>query len=160
MFFIHIDSRRVHIAGISANPDEDWMKQVARNLTMEDIGFLSNCRHLIMDRDGKFCPVFRTYLEVAGVNPVRLPPRSPNLNAYSERWVRSIKEECLSKLMIFTEEELRNAVAHYVAHYHEERNHQGKGNELLFPRKLEETGEIKCKSRLGGLLKYYYREAA
>ncbi len=115
LFFIHIDSRQVHIAGITTNPDEDWMKQIARNLTMTDVGFLSNCRYLIMDRDGKFCPVFRRYLKIAGVEPIRLPPHSPNLNAFAERWVRSIKEECLSKFMLFSEEELRHAINEYVA---------------------------------------------
>jgi len=113
-----------------------------------------------MDRDGKFCSVFRRYLKVAGVEPIRLPPQSPNLNAFAERWVRSIKEECLSKFLFFGEEAFRHAVSEYVVHYHKERNHQGKDNALLFPDKLEEVGEIKCKSRLGGLLKYYYREAA
>jgi hypothetical protein len=113
-----------------------------------------------MDRDGKFCPGFRQYLKAAGVEPIRLPPQSPNLNAFAERWVRSIKEECLSAFLFFGEESLRHVIMEYVDHYHKERNHQGKDNELLFPSKLGETGEIKCKTRLGGLLKYYYREAA
>ena len=93
-----------------------------------------------------------------------LPTRSPNLNAYAERWVRSVKQECLSKLILFGERPLRRALQQYVAHYHEERNHQGKQNRLLFPlpnrRASGDNGIVRCKERLGGLLKYYEREAA
>ena len=94
---------------------------------------------------------------------VPLPPRSPNLNAYAERWVRSVKEECLSRLILFGEDSLRHVLNEYVDHYHQERNHQGKGNVLLFPRSSpagEHKGTIQCRERLGGLLKYYEREAA
>lgn len=94
--------------------------------------------------------------------PVALPPRSPNLNAYSERWVRSVKEECLSKLILFGERSLRRALQNYLAHYHEERNHQGKNNVLLFPqvRTNRRADVVQCRERLGGLLRYYHREAA
>jgi hypothetical protein len=94
---------------------------------------------------------------------VPLPPRSPNLNAYAERWVRSVKEQCLVRLILFGEASLRHALAEYVEHFHQERNHQGKGNMLLFPavsQDLECIGPIQCRERLGGLLKYYSREAA
>ena len=98
------------------------------------------------------------------MKPLKLPARSPNLNSFAERWVRSVKEECLSKLVLFGEGSLRRAVGEYVTHFLEERNHQGKGNVLLFPRKEEIigsiTGRVRCKERLGGLLKYYHREAA
>ena len=85
-----------------------------------------------------------------------------HLNAFAERWVRSVKEECLSKLILFGESSLRRALRHYVAHYHEERNHQGKGNVLLFPRITKRPGQspVQCRQRLGGLLSYYYPEAA
>ena len=99
----------------------------------------------------------------AGVERVVLPPRSPNLNAYAERWVRSVKEECLARMILFGEAALCRALHEYLAHYHHERNHQGKGNVLLFPavsQDLERTGSIQCHERLGGLLKYYTREAA
>ena len=92
-----------------------------------------------------------------------LPPRSPNLNAYAERWVHSVKEECLSRLILFGEASLRHALTQYVAHVHHERNHQGKGNVLLFPTvsaDAECQGPIQCRERLGGLLKYYTYEAA
>jgi putative transposase len=94
---------------------------------------------------------------------VPLPPRSPNLNAYAERWVRSVKEECLSRVILFGDASLRQALTHYVEHFHHERNHQGKGNVLLFPTGSQDTereGPIQCRERLGGLLKYYMREAA
>ena len=139
------------------------MIQIARNVTMEEWGFLAPGQYLIHDRDGKYCPAFQQIIDAAGVKPVPLPPRSPNLNAYAERWVRSVKEECLSRLMLFGEKALWHALTEYGIHYHYERNHQGKGNVLLFPavsqgRKGE--GSIQCRERLGGLLKYYGREAA
>ena len=97
------------------------------------------------------------------MNPLRLPARSPNLNAYAERWVRSVKEECLSRLILFGESSLRRALQQYIVHYHEERNHQGKDNRILFPSRPEarrNMGAVLCRERLGGLLKYYEREAA
>jgi putative transposase len=97
------------------------------------------------------------------VKRVSLPPRSPNLNAYAERWVRSVKEEVLSRLIIFGEDSLRHVLKEYVDHYHYERNHQGKGNILLLPsfsQGSEGEGPIRCRERLGGLLKYYERDAA
>ena len=131
LFFIHLATRRVHIAGITPHPNEQWMSQVDRNVTMADIGFLSSSRYLIHDRDSKFCESFRLTIEGVGVTPVRLPARSPDLNAFAERWVRSVKEECLSKLILFGENSLRHALKEYVAHHHHERNHQGKDNLLL-----------------------------
>jgi len=163
LFFIHLGSRQVHIAGMTPHPNEAWMVQVARNLTMEEWGFLSPGQYLIHDRDTKFCAAFQHLIDEAGIERVVLPPRSPNLNAYAERWVRSVKEECLSRLILFGEASLRHALAQYMAHFHHERNHQGKGNVLLFPavsQDPEYTGPIQCRERLGGLLKYYTHEAA
>ena len=162
LFFIHIDTRRVVIAGITQHPDERWMQQMARNATMQEWGFLQPCRYLIHDRDTKYTRSFQATLEAAGVKPVQLPARSPNLNAYAERWVRSAKEECLSKLILFGEGSLRRALYNYTVHYHEERNHQGKSNVLLFPQKTKPpiTADIECQERLGGLLGYYHRRAA
>ena len=134
LFFLHLGSRKVHVAGVTPHPNEAWMVQVARNVTMEEWGFLSPGQYLIHDRDTKFCAAFQQLIDDAGVERVVLPPRSPNLNAYAERWVRSVKEECLSRLILFGEASLRHALHEYVEHYHHERNHQGKGNVLLFPR--------------------------
>ena len=97
------------------------------------------------------------------VKPLALPARSPNLNAHAERWVRSVKDECLSKVILFGERSLRRALSNYVDHFHTERNHQGKGNILLFPRTTTDRhreGPVRCRERLGGLLRYYHREAA
>ena len=133
LFFIHLDSRRVSIAGITDHPDASWMRQIARNATLEELGCLNGCRYVLHDRDAKFCAEFRETLAAGGVKCLPLPARSPNLNAFAERWVRTVKEECLSKLILFGEASLRRALREFEAHYHTERNHQGKGNVLLFP---------------------------
>jgi transposase InsO family protein len=163
LFFIRLSTREVHVAGMTPHPHHAWIMQVARNITMEQWGFLSPGQYLIHDRDGKFCPAFQRLIDAAGVTRVPLPPRSPNLNAYAERWVRSVKEECLARLILFGEASPRYTLTQYVAHFHHERNHQGKGNVLLFPPVSQDTarqGPVQCRERLGGLLKYYDRAAA
>jgi transposase InsO family protein len=162
LFFIHLESRRVDIAGITVHPDERWMQQMARNVTMEGCGALRHCRYLLHDRDTKYTRSFRAIIASGQVEPLMLPARSPNLNAYAERWVRSVKEECLSKVVLFGERSLRRALIEYVEHFHAERNHQGKGNALLFPRDTHicREGPVRSRERLGGLLRYYHREAA
>jgi hypothetical protein len=161
LFFIHLESRRVDIAGITVQPNEQWMKQMARNATMEGWGTLRDCRYLLHDRDTKYTQSFRAIIR-GRVKTLMLPAHSPNLNAYAERWVRSVKEECLSKLILFGERSLRRALSEYVEHYHAERNHQGKSNVVLFPRVTETRrgGTVQCRERLGGLLRYYHQEAA
>src|SRR5256885_8084004 len=133
LFFIHLESREIHVAGVTPHPNAAWMVQVARNVTMEEWGFLSPGHYLIHDRDTKFCAAFQHLVDAAGVERVVLPPRSPNLNAYAERWVRSVKDEALSRMILFGEASLRHVLNAYVDHDHQERNHQGKGNVLLFP---------------------------
>lgn len=164
LFFIRLNTREIHIAGITPHPKQQWMIQIARNATMEESGFLFPGQFLIHDRDTKFSPAFQKTLQAGRVRAIALPPHSPNLNAYAERWVRSIKEECLSKIILFGEEALRLAVSEYARHYHEERNHQGRGNVLIFPSlqtgKQGRSQRIQCRERLGGLLKYYHRDAA
>jgi transposase InsO family protein len=164
LFFLHLESRRICLAGVTRHPDQEWMEQMARNVTMEETGFLANRRYLLHDRDSKYCPSFRQLIEAENVKCLALPPRSPNLNAYAERWVRSVKEECLSKLILFGERSLKRALRHYELHYHQERNHQGKDNLLLLPSPTlplnRKQGKVRCRERLGGLLKYYEREAA
>jgi transposase InsO family protein len=163
LFFIHLDSRKVHVAGVTPHPNARWMIQIARNVTMADWGVLSPGQYLIHDRDGKYCPAFQRIIEDAGVTLVPLPPQSPNLNAYAERWVRSVKEECLSQLILFGEASLRHALRQYMEHFHHERPHQGKGNVVLMPipdHRQQRDGPISCHERLGGLMKYYDRVAA
>jgi hypothetical protein len=162
LFFIHLDSRRVYVAGITVHPNEAWMKQIARNVTMEGCGELRDCRYLLHDRDTKFTRSFQAIMASGQIEPLALPAHSPNLNAYAERWVRSVKEECLSRVILLGECSLRRALRNYVDHFHAERNHQGKGNVLLFPRATarQREGPVRCRERLGGLLRYYHREAA
>jgi putative transposase len=114
---------KVEIAGITTHPTEQWMKQMARNVTMEGVGALRDDPYLLHDRDTKYTASLLALIESVHVKTLRLPARSPNLNAYSERWVRSAKEECLSKLILFGERSLRRVMKEYVAHYHAERNH-------------------------------------
>jgi putative transposase len=162
LFFIHLGSRKVDIAGITVHPNEQWMQQMARNVTMEGCGALRYCRYLLHDRDTKYTTAFRAIIESGQVKTLPLPARSPNLNAYAERWVRSVKEECLSKIILFGERSLRRALDEYVAHYHAERNHHGKSNVLLFPLVSGNRREVpvQCRERLGGLLRFYHRAAA
>jgi putative transposase len=164
LFFIYLGSRHIHVVGVTTHPNAAWMAQVARNVTMEEWGCLSPGQYLIHDRDTKFCATFQRIIDDVGIERVVLPPQSPNLNAYAERWVRSVKDEALSRMILFGEHSLWHVLNEYVDHYHQERNHQGKGNILLFPlpsrRAGEHDGLIQCRERLGGLLKYYEREAA
>ena len=163
LFFIHLESRRVTVAGITRHPDQEWMEQIARSATQETWGYLHPRRYVLHDRDTKFCASFRSVLAAGGVKAIPLPARSPNLNAFAERWVRSAKQECLSRLILFGERPSSRALAEFSAHYHGERNHQGKSNQLLFPEADDEPKQrgrtVECRHRLGGLLKYYGRAA-
>ena len=115
-----------------------------------------------MDRDAKFCEAFRITLEQVGTEAVRLPPRSPNLNPNIERFMRSVKEECLERMVFFGERSLHAAVVAFLIHYYAERNHQALGNRLIDPGEEvgRTTGKVACRERLGGILRYYYRKAA
>ncbi len=128
------------------------MLQVARNVSDAEDGFLREKKYLLMDRDTKFSEEFRGILGQTGVKAVRLPPRSPNLNPNLERFIRSIKEECLERIIFFGEKSLQNAVANFLTHYHQERNHQGLNNQLLQPGKEVgcTSGDVACRERLGG----------
>ncbi len=165
LFFIHLGTRRIHIAGITPNPHQGWMAQVVRNITDIDEGMLlqNNCKYLIHDRDSKFCEHFDSLMRSVNIEPMKLPPRSPNLNAYAERFILSVKSECLDRMILFGERSLRHVLKEYAAHYHFERNHQGIGNNLIFPQPAPEKSNvqaIECRERLGGLLKFYHRRAA
>jgi len=149
------------LAYMTGSVDAEFL---ARNISLAEVGFLNGCRYLLHDQVTKFCGTFTGIPEAVGIKSVRLPPRSLNLNANLERWHRSVKEEGLSKLILFGEASLRNALSNYVSHFRSERNHQGKGNVILFPRAADRiggsTGQIQTRERLGGLLKFYSREAA
>jgi len=139
------------------------MIQMARNLTMNEWGFLKPGQYLIHDQDAKLCAAFKQMIDNAGVKRVPLPPRFPRLSAFAERFVKSVKEEALSQFILFGERLLRHVLTEYATHYHEERPHQGKGNVILFPSAradLPPEEPIGCRERLGGMLKYYHRKAA
>jgi transposase InsO family protein len=135
---------------------------MARNLTGAVEGFLRETQHLIHDRDPLYTRTFLEILESSGVQPIKLPPRSPNLNAYAERFVRSIKEECLSRAILLGEGHLHVVVHEYVEHYHRERNQQGLDNQLLerVPPPENLAAEVHRRGRIGGLLDNYHRETA
>ena len=136
------------------------MAQVARNLTDCEDGFLKDKRFLIMDRDPLYTSQFHSILGSTGVKSVRLPAKSPDLNAYAERFVRTIKEECLGKIVPLGEKHLRKCISEFASFYHEDRPHQGLGNVLIVEPKVWGRGKIRRRARLGGLLNSYYREAA
>ena len=162
LFLIDLHTRRVEIAGIVPQPNGEWMKQIVRNLSDADDGFLNGTRHLIHDRDPLFTEAFRELLKSCGVQTVKLPARSPDLNACAERFVRSIKSECLAQIIPLGERHLRKAVKEYTEHYHLERNHQGLDNELIEKSSDEPnmSRPVECQERLGGILNYYCRRAS
>jgi putative transposase len=162
LFFIDLSTRRVEIAGVSSTANGLWMTQIARNLTDNVDGLLTGKRYLIHDRDPLFTAEFLHMIADSGVKSVKMPPRSPNLNAHAERFVRTIKESCLERMILFGENSLRKAIAEFLTPYHFERNHQGLGNRLIvpLPTELNMTGTLQRRQRLGGMLNYYYRRAA
>jgi putative transposase len=162
LFVIDLSTRRVTVAGMTTNPNDSWMLQMSRNLIDVRSGALRDKHLLIVDRDSKYSLSFRQTLEREGVGVVRLPPRSPNLNAYAERFVRSVKEECLAKLIPIGAGMLKRSLRDYVEHYHQERNHQGVGNRLIAPSstQYQVAKSIVRRTRLGGILNFYQRAAA
>jgi putative transposase len=162
LFLIDLSSRRVEIAGVTREANGLWMSQVARNLSDAAEGFLIGKRYLIHDRDPLFTAEFLKTIRTSGIESVKLPARSPNLNAHAERFVRTIKECCLERMILFGEGSLRKAIHEFVMHYHHERNHQGLGNRLIMREEscADQTGAIQRRQRLGGMLNFYYRQAA
>ena len=161
-FVIALQSRRVPIAGIHPQPYGTWMEQRARNVTDPVEGCLRRARYLIHDRDPLSTRGIGEILEGGGVQPIRLPPKSPNLNAYAERFVRSIQEECLSRVVPLGEGHVRLLVGEDVDHDHRERNHQGLDNQLLPrpPPPVSLAADVQRRERLGGWFNFYHREAA
>lgn len=162
LFVMELSTRRVHLAGITPYPNDVFMMQCARQLTDPFDGFLLGKRYLIHDRDAKYTQAVDHLLRDSGVEPIILPPRSPNLNAHCERFVRSIKDEALNQMIVIGEAMLRTVIQSYLVHYHHERNHQGLGNQLIVPESGMENqhGLVVRRERLGGLLSYYHRAVA
>lgn len=159
LFFIDLKTRRILFSEVAPNPNDDFMRGVARYLTDPIFGCLARAKLLICDHDSSFTQGFRDLLEAAGIRIVRTHRWAPNCNAYAERFVRSIKEECLERMIFFGARQLQRAVHEYVEHYNRERNHQGLGNRLLQSCRLPRSGPIQCRERLGGMLRYYHRAA-
>lgn len=160
LFVIDLASRRVEIAGTTTNPDSAWMAQVARNLTDSADGFLRKKQYLIVDRDALFSAPFQAILQSADVSLVRTAVQAPNMNAFAERFVRSIKSECLDRMIFVGRDSLDRAIREFTAHYHAERPHQGLGNTLISGPPPRGNGRVLVRDRLGGLLRHYHRPAA
>jgi putative transposase len=162
LFVIELESRRVHLVGSTPHPDDAFVRQVARVLTGANDGVLGGYRILICDRDTKWSAAFRRTLADIGIRVVQTPFQAPNCSAHAERFVRSIKEECLDRVIVLGEAHLRRTLTAFVAHYHRERNHQGLHDRLIAPERLVPPGvggPVQCRARLGGLLRYYHRAA-
>lgn len=157
---IDIATRRVQIAGTMTNPVSAWMEQIARNLTDWEDGFLTGKRFLIIDRDSIFSSAFKSILSGSGVETLLTAYQAPNMNAYAERFVRSIKSECLDQMIFLGQRSLERAIKEFAEHYRDERSHQGIGNELVSGAKPQRVGSIEVRDRLGGVLSYYHRRAA
>jgi hypothetical protein len=158
LFVIQLETRRVTLAGITQHPTEEWLHQVARNLTDADTGALRGQRYLLHDRDTKFRDRFGSILRAGGVKPVRLPATSPNLNAFSERWVRSVNVRMSVEAGPVREEIAATSFDGVRCAFPEGAESSGEGNVLLFPDRLTVTASafaLKCRKRLGGLLRYY-----
>ena len=162
LFVMELKTRRVHFAGITDVGDSGAsMRQMAKNMTDCEDGFLLGKTRLIMDNDTRFSEAFCKTLADEGIESVKIAPATPNMNAYIERFMRSIKEDCLNRMIFFGQDSLRKAVTEYLIHYHEERNHQGLDNQLIirFEKPPDITKPIETTERLGGMLKSYRRAA-
>jgi transposase InsO family protein len=160
VFIIDLASRRVHVLGSTPHPSELFMGQIVRLATAADDGVLIGHRVLICDRDRKWSRAVRRRFGDAGIRVMLTPERAPNANAHAERFVRSIKEECLDQIVPIGERHFRHAVTEFVDHYHLERNHQGLGNRLILGTATADTaGRVRRHQRLGGLLNFYERAA-
>lgn len=157
LFVIDLASRRVQIAGVKTDPEGEWMKQMARNLTFAEEGFLAGKKYLLHDRDPLFTDAFRETLKAGGVKPVKLPKQSPNLNAYAERFVQTVQKECLDRLILTSQEQLEYVLHEFLEYYHRERPHEGLGGRMIDPYQQDQDGEIIKFERLGGLLTSYRR---
>ena len=160
-FVIHHATRMVEIAGVTPSPGGNFMAQVARNLTDHVDGFLRDKKFLVLDNDTLFAKGFCNTLEDAGVKIVRTAIQAPDMNAFAERWVQTVKRECLSKLILFGEDHLRRTLSEFANHYHRDRPHQGIGNDRIAPSDdgPPDGARVVVDERLGGLLCSYRRSA-
>jgi putative transposase len=160
-FFIELGSRQVHLAGCTAHPNAMWVTQQARQLLWELDGRTPPIHFLIHDNDSKFTEAFDTVFRAEHIHVIHTPVRAPNANAVAERWVRSVRNECLDKVLIFTESHLRRVLREYVTYFNGTRPHQGLAQQSPIPRVLPTAdGPVRCRAMLGGILHDYYRDAA
>jgi putative transposase len=165
LFFIELGTRRVRVAGLTANPDRGWVAQQARNLVMDLGDDRSPVRFLLHDRDAKFAAAFDEVFRTEGVRVIRTPVRAPNANAHAERWVRTVREECLDWLLILGRRQLERVLHTYVDHYNCQRPHHALGLTVpdppgeLIPLPSASQARVSRTDRLGGLLHEYARAA-
>lgn len=161
LMFIEIGSRRVHFAGCTAHPDNAWITQQARQMMWELEDRDPAIRFLIRDNDKKFSHAFDTIFRAEGVDVIPTPYRAPNANAYAERWIRSVREECLDKLLIISQVHLRRVMREYVEFFNTARPHQGIDQQIPIPQTDHKTlGPVRYRNVLGGIIHDYYRDAA
>lgn len=173
LFAIHLSTRKVEILGVTQHSNEAYMVQTARVATMVDTGWLKQvgCRYLIHDGDRKFCEHWKQTLRDAEIEPVVIPPHSPNCNAFAERWVRTVKRELIRRCRFLDYGGLRWVLREFVEHYNTERPHQGIGNRPLANNAVADAAtqksvagfkasDIRCVTRCNGTIRHYYRVAA
>ena len=166
LFFIHIDSRKVHIVGITPNPDEPWMAQQARNMCMFFDDWSDQPEYIVCDRDTKYTKKFETILNSDGIELKKTSVRAPNQNAYAERFAQTLQIECLDHFVVLGEKHLQYLVREFESYYNDQRPHSSRGNlPLSMDKPPDEVeclgpGDVVCRERLGGLLKHYERKAA
>ena len=157
-FFIELGTRRVHLAGITTHPNSDWVAQQARHFVWQIEGSETNFRFLLRDRDSKYSSVFDHLFESEGMHVIPTPLRAPNANAFAERWVRTVREECLDHLLILNEKHLHRVLLEFINYYETARPHQGLGQQTPIPcPEATGTGQIQTRKVLGGIINDYYR---
>jgi putative transposase len=161
LFFIELSTRRVYLAGCTTHPTSGWVTQQARQITWDLEERTPTLRFLIHDRDTQFTNTFDTVFRAEGMHIIRTPVRAPNATAFAERWVRTVRHECLNKLLIVTESHLRRVLGEYVTYYNQARPHQGLAQHMPVPRLVSNVkGPVRCPAVLAGIVHDYYREAA
>jgi hypothetical protein len=164
-FVIELDHRRVHLAGITAHPTGAWVTHAARNLLMDLDDHARRFRFLIRDRDGKFTAAFDTVFAAAGIDVLKIPPRAPKANAYAERWVRTVRTECLDWILVWNRRHLERVLTNYVRHYNTARPHRGIDLNVPVPptdittARTERVGRVERADVLGGLIHEYHHAA-
>ena len=158
LFFIELGSRRVHLGGVTSDPNAAWVTQQARQVVWELQDSETYFRHLIRDRDTKFSTTFDTVFQSEGIDIIRTPVRAPNANAFAERWVRTVREECLDQLLVINQAHLRQVLKTYTDYYNTARPHQGIAQRIPTPpERAQPTGSVQHRKVLGGIINDYYR---